>query len=145
MLSLSLAIVWTEGATSEWMIRIQQTSVPADGDLCFVLSRNGFFSREVPRLWGATCYIMDQSAFFYVFIWIGLRGYYALVCRLLRYKKLSRLFEKKKKKNLDITRWFSAEKMPWFRCVVMVRNPRRISGNTLLVSVSQGKKYLPRT
>lgn len=39
----------------------------------------------------------------------------------------------------------SAEKMPWFRCVVMVRNPRCISGNTLLVSVSQGKKYLSRT
>lgn len=38
----------------------------------------------------------------------------------------------------------SAEKMPWFRCVVMVRNPRCVSGNTLLVSVSQGKEYLSR-
>lgn len=95
MLSLSLAIVWTEGATSEWMIRIQQTSVPADGDLCFVLSRNGFFSREVPRLWRATCYIMDQSAFFTCLFELDWEAIACLFCRLLRYKKLSILFKRK--------------------------------------------------
>lgn len=67
--------------------------------------------------------------------------------RLLRtclrtYKQLSLLFKQKKSGYYPL---ISAEKMPWFRCVVMVRNPLCISGNTLLVSVSQGKKYLSRT
>lgn len=34
------------GAPSEWMICIQQTFPPADGGLCFVLFRNGFYQRN---------------------------------------------------------------------------------------------------
>lgn len=42
MRTLSLAIVWREEATSDWMMRVPQTFAPADGDLCVVLFRNGF-------------------------------------------------------------------------------------------------------
>lgn len=41
----SLAIVWREEATSDWMVRVPQTFAPADGGLCVVLFRNGFYHK----------------------------------------------------------------------------------------------------
>ena len=120
------------GAPSEWIICFQQTFPPADGGLCSMLLEKGVLS----GIADSNLLHNGQKCLLSICFCILLRGFY-LLC-----KQSHRLWE------TDHYAWklpMSLKKKPLFRRVVMTRSPQCISGNTLLLNVSQDKKYMSRT
>lgn len=133
MLSLSLATVWTGGLPqSGWNAFKRHFQLRME----VYAFQKRILSEELLRLWGATCYIMDQSAFFPFFYAFD---YEAFTCMLadLQYKTSWIFF-------IQVRLLVSLQKISWFRRIVMARSPECIMGNTLLLNVSQDKRYLSR-